>query len=77
MSLPAGIVRMPYWKFIGLTLAGSGIWHSILIILGYIVGDNTELIKRYMIQISVAIVIFVAALWMIRHYRKKHSTKKH
>ncbi len=31
MSFPAGIVRMPYWNFIGLTLAGSGIWHAILI----------------------------------------------
>jgi len=33
MSIPAGMVRMPFWKFMGLTLAGSAIWHIVLIVL--------------------------------------------
>ncbi len=33
MSLPAGMVHMPFWKFMGLTLAGSTLWHTILITL--------------------------------------------
>jgi membrane protein DedA with SNARE-associated domain len=52
MSLPAGMVRMPFWKFIGLTLAGSCLWHIILISLGYFIGDNSALIKNYITAIS-------------------------
>ena len=53
MSLPAGMVHMPFWKFIGLTLAGSAIWHSILITMGYLIGDHTDLIKNYTTGLTV------------------------
>ncbi len=64
MSLPAGIVRMPYWKFISLTLAGSAIWHIILILLGYFIGDNVALIKTYIVFISYALLSSVIILWL-------------
>lgn len=71
MSLPAGIVRMPYARFISLTLAGSAIWHTILITIGYIVGDNIELIKTHIIYISIIIVLGIAGLWLWKHRPKK------
>ncbi len=57
MSLPAGMVRMPFWRFIGLTLAGSAIWHSILITLGYIIGENTAIIKQYITLFTLAFFV--------------------
>lgn len=57
MSLPAGMVHMPFGRFIGLTLAGSCIWHSILIALGYFIGDNSALISNYVTGITVFIII--------------------
>jgi membrane protein DedA with SNARE-associated domain len=33
MSLPAGMVHMPFMKFMALTLSGSAIWHGVLITL--------------------------------------------
>ena len=47
ISIPAGMAHMPYVKFITLSLAGSTIWLSILIALGYFIGENTALIKQY------------------------------
>lgn len=57
MSLPAGMVHMPFWKFMSLTLAGSCIWHIILISLGYFIGDNSALISNYVTGITVFIII--------------------
>lgn len=76
MSLPAGIVRMPYWKFISLTLAGSAIWHTILIIVGYIVGDNIKLIKTHIIYISIIIVLGIAGLWLWKHRSRKAAARR-
>jgi membrane protein DedA with SNARE-associated domain len=56
MSLPAGIVRMPFWKFMGLTLAGSAIWHIILITLGYFIGENSALLSNYLTAITLLLV---------------------
>jgi membrane protein DedA with SNARE-associated domain len=75
MSLPAGIVRMPYWKFISLTLAGSMVWHIILISLGYFIGDNMELIKRYIIFISIAIIIGIIFLWLRSQKTKRNAPR--
>ena len=38
ISIPAGIERMPVWKFLGLTTAGSLIWNSIFVFAGYYLG---------------------------------------
>jgi membrane protein DedA with SNARE-associated domain len=73
MSLPAGIVHMPYWRFMGLTLAGSAIWHIILISMGYLVGENTALIKSYITWITL-ILLFCGVVWFLNHH--KTLTKK-
>lgn len=38
ISVPAGIDRMPVWPFLGLTLAGSLIWNSVLILAATVAG---------------------------------------
>ena len=35
ISIPAGLSRMNYWKFLLYTTIGAGAWHSILAILGH------------------------------------------
>ena len=67
MSLPAGMVRMPFWKFMSLTLAGSCIWHSIVISLGYFIGDNSALISNYITGITLAIVIAGIVYFWLKH----------
>lgn len=68
MSLPAGMVHMPFWKFMALTLAGSSIWHTILIMLGYFIGDNTTLIKNYLTSITL-LIIFLGILFFGHKHR--------
>ena len=47
ISFPAGLARMPLLPFITATGLGAGIWVAILAAIGWLVGDNRELIARY------------------------------
>ncbi|MEK6848390.1 MAG: DedA family protein [Nanoarchaeota archaeon] len=56
ISLPAGFARMPLAPFLIYTTLGAGIWSIILVYLGYFLGNNTELIKQYLGQITIALL---------------------
>lgn len=62
ISMPAGLVRMNLARFVLYTALGSFIWVSILAALGYYLGENEALIKEYLHQILIAIVVFVIIL---------------
>jgi len=42
ISLPAGVARMPFWRFTAYTLLGSIPWVLALALIGEAVGDNWE-----------------------------------
>jgi membrane protein DedA with SNARE-associated domain len=42
ISLPAGVARMPFWRFTAFTLAGCIPWVLMLTLVGRSVGDNWE-----------------------------------
>ena len=47
ISIPAGLRRMPLWKFALYTAAGSGLWNSVLVILGWALGDRWQQVNQY------------------------------
>ena len=74
ISIPAGLARMPLLPFIGFTALGAGIWNAILAIIGYIVGDNMDLINHYSHEIGyiiLAIIALVAIYYIIKKIIKK------
>ncbi|MCV3385420.1 DedA family protein [Campylobacter lari] len=76
ISLPAGLARMNLKKFIFYTSLGAGIWCLILLILGYILGKNEDLIKEYLHFVIIACIIFISMLLAIYIYiqKKKNHT---
>lgn len=70
ISIPAGMARMNYWKFISLSLAGSTIWLTILIVMGYMFGKNQELIKEYLSGITIGIALIAVIVWYWKHGKK-------
>jgi membrane protein DedA with SNARE-associated domain len=48
ISLPAGVARMPFWRFTALTLAGCIPWVLLLGYIGKQVGDNWEEWRDYL-----------------------------
>ncbi|MGO1166258.1 MAG: DedA family protein [Janibacter sp.] len=80
ISIPAGIDRMRLTSFLGYTAAGSLIWNSLFVWIGYQLGDRYELVEQYMDPISkvVYVLIILAVLgtiaWMVRRsMRRRHD----
>ena len=74
ISIPAGLARMPLLPFIGFTALGAGIWNVVLALIGYIVGDNMDLINKYsheMGYIILALIALVAIYYIIKKLIKK------
>ncbi len=80
ISLPAGLARMNYWKFLVYTLIGAGAWHSILAALGWylhavVPEDQLEATIRqynhYIVIGIIALVLLALLFLVVRHKRKK------
>jgi len=71
ISLPAGLSNMNVFKFSLYTTLGASIWVSILSILGYILGNNQELIQAYLHQITLITLVSLALITLIYVKKKK------
>ena len=78
ISIPAGIERMPVWKFLGLTTAGSLIWNAIFVFAGYYLGESWHIVEEYagVFQKIVIAAVVVAAIWYIVTKIRSHRRKK-
>lgn len=68
ISIPAGIERMPLWKFTAYTLLGSGVWNGVWIGLGYAFGPAIEPVLAQwsgVLSKAVLAVIALLVLWFI------------
>ena len=78
ISLPAGAQKMNLAVFSVFTIAGSGLWNTLLIILGAALGTQYELVDRYSRYLNYAVYTAVAAVvvWLvarrIRRTRNPH-----
>jgi membrane protein DedA with SNARE-associated domain len=73
ISLPAGLARMNMAKFSLYTILGSFIWVNILALLGFFIGENEELINRYLTIIIAALAVFIILLAVIYISRKNRK----
>ena len=62
ISLPAGIARMPFWRFTALTLIGCIPWVLMLGAIGVSVGDNWEEWRGHLHYIDYAVVLAAVVL---------------
>jgi membrane protein DedA with SNARE-associated domain len=73
ISIPAGLAKMPVYKFIFFTFFGAFIWVTILTLIGYYIGVNLALIKEKINIITIFMlpaIIFIVITY-IYIYRKK------
>ena len=61
ISLPAGIARMPFWRFTVLTLAGCIPWVLMLALIGRAVGSNWEDWKGRLEYLDYAVLVAILA----------------
>ncbi|HJX32801.1 MAG TPA: DedA family protein [Solirubrobacterales bacterium] len=63
ISLPAGVARMPFWRFTALTFAGSLPWVLMLALVGRSVGDNWEQWRHHLAVLDY--VVLAAAIGVV------------
>jgi membrane protein DedA with SNARE-associated domain len=75
ISLPAGVARMPFWKFSVLTLAGCIPWIFMLTFIGQQVGANWEDWKDslHYVDYTAAVLIVLGALYLVVRWRRNRS----
>jgi membrane protein DedA with SNARE-associated domain len=75
ISLPAGVAKMPFWRFTVLTLAGCIPWVFLLAFVGQQAGDRWESWKDSLHYIDYAVValIVVGAAWLLLRYRRRRN----
>lgn len=79
VSLPAGAQRMPLLRFTALTLAGTLLWNTALVLAGYALGTQYELVDRYSAVLDYIVLAAIAlglGLLVHRRLRKRRATTK-
>ena len=80
ISIPAGLAKMNYWKFLFYTTIGAGVWHSILAALGWYLhaivpeeqlNDKISEYAEYIKLIIIALVIAAIVYFAVRHLLKR------
>ena len=72
ISLPAGVARMPFWRFTVLTTLGCVPWILMLTLIGREVGDNWEQWKDslHYVDYAVAATLVLGLLWLYLRRRR-------
>jgi membrane protein DedA with SNARE-associated domain len=72
ISLPAGVAKMPFWRFTAYTLLGSIPWVLMLAIVGEKVGDNWEDWRHklgYLDYVVLAAIVAGVVYWLVKRRR--------
>ena len=75
ISFPAGLGKMDLKVFCFYTAAGGAIWNGVLLVLGYFIGTNDDLIKKYIKQVNIGLILFIACLVSFYIWRSKKKKK--
>ena len=82
ISIPAGLARMNYWKFLLYTTIGAGAWHSILAALGWYLhaivpedqlNDKIAEYAEYIKLVILALVIAAIVWFVVTKYLKRQK----
>ena len=66
ISIPAGLVRMPFGRFLILSAIGCLISSGVLTWLGSLLGDHYKEVEHYAGPVSTGIVAAAFLLWLVR-----------
>ena len=84
ISIPAGLAKMNYWKFLLYTTIGAGCWHAILAGLGWYLhtivpeeqlNDKIEEYAEYIKIGIVALVVIAVAYFVVKQMMKKKMSQ--
>lgn len=79
ISLPMGILHVPYRKFITYTSLGAVMSAALYAYIGYILGNNWQEIKIYLKKFDILIIVIafvIAGVYLLKRHRHKKGDQK-
>ena len=76
ISLPAGLGKMDFKTFTIYSTFGAIIWVSIIIAVGYLIGNNEHLINKYLKQINIGLIVFTVVVTVFYILKLRYLQKK-
>jgi membrane protein DedA with SNARE-associated domain len=76
ISLPAGVARMPFWRFSVFTFLGCLPWVFALTFIGKQAGDNWDKWKDklHYVDYAMAVIIVAAVVYVVIRWRRNRGT---
>lgn len=71
ISIPAGMSRMPFWKFMCYSAVGTIIWTTFLASVGFYFGNNIEFMHMIFSRVGYVIIAVVLIVCLCFYIRKK------
>jgi membrane protein DedA with SNARE-associated domain len=76
ISIPAGVERMPLLTFVVLTAMGSFLWNTLLVMGGYLLGEQWSLVETYVgvityVVIGLVVLAIAVFVWKRLSERRK------
>ena len=80
IALPAGVVRMSFWRFLLFSCIGSTIWCAVLALIGHQLGQHWETIssdiRRFDVPIAILVILLIAyAVWLRVRTMRSHAAE--
>lgn len=75
ISLPIGIMRLSFFKFLVYTIIGSIPWTFVFVYVGYTLGSNWTIVDYYVARLKTPIRLLIVVL-IINYFYKKIKEKK-
>lgn len=75
----AGAAGMSFLRFLGWNVSGALIWCSLIITIGYLVGDELESVAHVLhaasYWVAIGVFLLLGAFWFFWHYRQQTHPK--
>ncbi len=76
ISLPAGVAKMNFSKFVLYTVVGSAIWTAFLGYLGFMMGENWKIIHSYYHYADIVVAILIVAFIIYKFATRKKTVSE-
>ncbi len=74
ICIPAGIVRMPFWRFLLWSSVGAALWTTMLTGAGYVLAERYTQVEKWLNPVTDLLVAACVAVYALRvlRYRSQH-----
>lgn len=80
VSVPAGVAGMPFAKFLVYSAAGTALWSTLLVMIGWWIGQSSKLVEQVISWVGIAVIVGIVGwlayrAWKAAQHRQSKSRR--